>query len=64
MFLLPTEVQEVRHARAVGDEPVGDEGAVTLGRVALGAHDADAAVDRRQGAGGGLELPGLHVVGV
>jgi len=64
MFLLPTEVQEVHHALAVGDEPVGDIGAVALQRVAFGAHDAGAALDAGQGAGGGLELLGLHVVGV
>ena len=64
MFLLLAEIQEVHHALAVGDEPVGDIGAVAVRRVAFGAHDAGAALDRRQGAGGGLELLGLHVVGV
>jgi len=37
---------------------------VTLGGIALCAHDADVALDRGQNAGGGLELLGLHVVGV
>ena len=65
MLFLAAEIQEVHHALAVGDEPVGDVGAVAVRRVALGAHDADAAaVDRGQGAGSGLELLGLHVVGV
>ena len=52
------------HALAVGDEPVGDIGAVTVRRVGFGAHDAGAAFNRRQGAGGGLELLGLHVVDI
>ena len=64
VLLLTAQIQEMRHALAVRDEPVGDIGAVTVRRVAFGAHDADGAVDRRQGAGGDLKLVGLHVVGV
>src|SRR5215813_3415204 len=37
---------------------------MALGRIALRAQDAGAPLDRRQGAGGGLELLRLHVVGV
>jgi len=64
MLLLAAGIQEMHHALAVCDKPVRYVGAVAGRRIAFSAHDADAAVDRGQGAGGGLELLRLHVVGV
>ena len=64
MFLPLAEIQEMHHAHAVGDEPIGDQGAMAVRGVALGAHDADAAFDRGQRAGGASEFFGLHVIGV
>ena len=64
MFLLPAESEEMHHALAMGDEPVGDEGAVAVGGIAFCAQDADAALDGRERARGGLELLGLHMIRV
>lgn len=62
MCALLAKIQKVNDLLAVGDEPVGDEGSVAVGGIALGAHDADSAGDCGQGAGGELELLGQHVV--
>jgi len=64
MLALPAQIEQVRHRVTMRDQPVGDERAVTFGRIALRAHDADAALDRGQGAGRRLKFIGLHVIGV
>ena len=44
------------------DQPVRDVEAVAIGRVTLGAHDADAVRAGRQGLRGFTEARGLHVL--
>ena len=64
MLALPPKVQQVHNALAIRHEPIGDEGAMAVLRIALRAHDGHAPWHRRQPGGAALELLGLHVIGV
>ena len=61
--LLP-KVQQMQDAVAVRHQPVGNERAVAVGRVAFGAHDAHATLSPGERGSRTLEFLGLHVIGV